>query len=424
MYGLATKTPEIFAGLNAARTGPHTDAKGVKRKFARNLTLEQYLGQYFKDPNGKGLHAGHLFSELGIDENYTSATDLYQMGQGELVAEFVREGIRRGMGAAQREQLENIRKALTSFAITGEQSGGERWIAPEYFMDPVMRGAVQSVFYPDLVVREVMVPQPTAVIPMIELSDAGTAESSEGATSEVGVVNFGKKTVEITKEKKGIEITDEAILFNNVNLLSIFMEDLGRLIGSDLNDLAVVIIMDGDQADHSEEAAIIGVDDPNLGFQYVDITRVFVRLSLLGRSSTSIIGNEETAVDYLNLPEVKNKQFPGGALLPTNIKTPLPTDQDLYVSPAVTDDQLVFEDSSRTLVQLTARPLMVESDRDIKKGINGAYAQIWTGFANLQRNSRVIMDRTVQFNPVNGQAGGFPLWMTRAAGKNRKARAR
>lgn len=423
MYALKAKTTEIFHALTSMRKGGFVDAQGRKQQRPRNITLRQYLAENFKDASGHGLQPGHLFSELGIDPTYTSAQDLYAMGQGELVTEFVREGIRRGMGQAQREQLAEIRRGLASFAITGEHSGGERWITPEFFMDPVMRGAVQSVFYPELVVREVMVPQPTAVIPKIELSDAVTGESAEGATAEVGTVNFGKKTVEITKEKKGIEITDEAILFNSIDLMSIFFEDLGRLIGSDLNDMAVVVIMDGDQADNSEEAAVIGVDDPVIGFQYLDVVRVWVRLSLLGRSSTSIIGNETTAVDYLNLPEVKNKQFPGGDLLPTNLKTPLPTDQDLYVSPAVTDDQLVFEDSSRTLVQLTARSLMVESDRDVKKGLNGAYAQIWTGFANLQRDSRVIVDRTVQF-AADGQPGGFPTWMQRASGKGRKARAR
>jgi len=422
-YGLRTRTSEIFRQLRAMREGNYIDAQGRQQARPRNITLRQYLAENFQDQGGHGLQPGHLFSELGIDPSYTSAQDLYGMDQGELVAEFVREGIRRGMGQAQREQLAELRRALASFAITGEQSGGERWITPEYFMDPVMRGAVQSVFYPDLVVREVMVPQPTAVIPKIELSDAVTADADEATTSEVGTVNFGKKTVEITKEKKGIQITDEAILFNSVDLMSIFFEDLGRLIGSDLNDLAVVVIMDGDQADHSEEAAIIGVDDTDIGFQYIDVTRVFVRLSLLGRASTSIIGNETTAVDYLNLPEIKERHY-GTPLLPTNVKTPLPTDQDLYVSPAVTDNQLVFEDSSRTLVQLTARSLMVESERDVRKGLNGAFAQVWTGFANLQRNSRVIVDRTVQFNPVDGQAGGFPTWMQRAAGKGRKARAR
>lgn len=193
--------------------------------------------------------------------------------------------------------------------------------------------------------------------------------------------------------------------------MSIFFEDLGAMLAADHNNEAVLTIVNGDQADLSEAAAVIGVEDTLLGFQYKDIARVWVRLSLLNRRSTSVIGNEETGLDYLDMAEVKNKDQIGSALLSTNLKTPLPTDQDLYISVSVPDDQLVFVDASKTLVQLTARSLMLESDRDVKKGLNGSYAQVWTGFANVQRNSRVVLDRSIAFDPVVGEVGGWPAWM-------------
>lgn len=410
MYGLQAKLPEIFANLAAIRKGPHK-VNGVSFDRARNISLRQYIAQNFKDSNGRPLSPGHLFSELNIDPSYTSANELYQREMGELVSEFVREGIRRGLGQAQREMLADIRKALQQLAITGEHSGGERFITPEVFMDPVLRGAIQNGFYQDLIIREVMVKQPTVTVPKIERSDAGREESGEAVTAEVGTVNFGKKTVEIEKYKKGIEITDEAILFNSLDLMAIFFEDLGAMLAADMNTDAVEVIISGDQDDLSEAAAVIGVASTVEGFQYIDILRVWVRLSLLGRRSTSIIGNEETALDYLDMPEVKSKNQLGSAMLQTNLKTPLPTDQDLYVSVAVPANQLVFEDASKTLVQLTARALMIESDRDVKKGLNGSYAQIWSGFSNVQRNSRVVLDKSVAFNPTVGQAGGWPTWM-------------
>lgn len=405
MYGLASKREEITTMLAKMRQGQYK-LNGVNYDRPRNITLRQYLAQNFKDANGKGLTPGHLFSELGIDPSYHTAQDLYQREMGDLVAEFVREGVRRGQGTAQREMLADLRKALQSFAITGEQSGGERWITPEVFMDPVMRGAIQSTFFQDLIIREVMVKQPTVTMPKIERSDAARSESAEGATAEVGSVEFGKKSVELKKYKKGIEITDEAILFNSLDLLSIFMEDLGAMLGADQNNDAVSVIISGDQDDNSEAAAVIGVEDTAEGFQYLDIIRVWVRMSLLNRRSTSIIGNEETALNYLNLPEVKNKNQIGSAMLATTLKTPLPTDQDLYVSVEVPANQLVFEDSSKTLVQLTARSLMIESDRDVKKGLNGSYAQVWSGFSNVQRDSRVVLDKSVAFADQ-----GWPSWM-------------
>ncbi len=415
-YELKAKYDEMMRGIDAMRKGPYTDLAGKQHQRPRDITLRQFIEENYKGLDNQPLSTGHLLADLGIEENRTTAKDLFSSGYGEVALEYVREGIRRGMGLAYREQLAAMRKAIASFAITGEQAGGERFISPEVFLDPVMRGAVQATFYPDLVVREIMVPQPAAVVPKIELSDAATKPRTEGATHRVGTVVFGKKTVEIGEFERGIEITDEAIMFNTLDLLSIFFEDLGRMLGADLNNDAVRVLTDGDQADGSEAAAVIGVQDILEGFQYMDVLRVWTRLALLGRRSTSIIGNEITAVDYLNMPEVKNKQFNGSALLQTNVKTPLPTEQDLYVSTAVAADQLAFEDNSMSMVQLTAKALVIESDRDVKKGLNGSYARIWTGFSNLQRNSRVVIDRTLDFNAVGG-ANQFPTWMAPYSGR-------
>jgi hypothetical protein len=130
-------------------------------------------------------------------------------------------------------------------------------------------------------------------------------------------------------------------------------------------------------------------------------------MGLLGRSSTAIIGNATTALDYLMLPEVLRTQFPGAAALaPTRLRSPLPTMQDLYLSLKVPGQKMVFADPSSALVQLTARPLLVESERIVSKQISGTFASIITGFANVQRNARVVVDGAVLFS-----AAGFPTWM-------------
>ncbi len=391
-HGLKGKVQSIVRELDAMRSA---------RRAPRNISLRQYLAEKHK------LTPGHLFSELAIDAAATTLEEL--MGDEDnrwLVPEIIREGISKGMGLAQREQAEMLRRAIVSQAVTGEQDGGKRWITPELFMDPVMRGVVQNVFYPDLVVREIMVGQPTVTIPKLELSDAQLADSEEAATIEEGTVTYGDKTVKIEKKAKGIKITYEALKFNNLDLVALFFEDLGRILGSNLNGKAVETIIDGDQADGSEAAAVVGVNNTTDGITYFDIVRLWVRFSLLGRRSTSIVGNETTAVQYLDLPEVKNKQNLGSSLLPTNIKTPLPTDQDLYVSIKVPANQLVFQDSGVSLVQLTAWPLMVESERIVSKQIAGTFASIYTGFAKLQRNASVVLDKSVAFS-----GAGFPSWM-------------
>jgi len=407
MYGLKAKYDQIFIGLQAARTGDPS-----KMIAPRDISLREYIQENFKSPSGEALTVDHFLHELGIDERSARAVDLFAQERGELVAEAAREGIRRGMGLQYRELMEKLRKAIRSFAITGEQSGGEHWVTPEFFLDPVMRGAIQANFYADLIVREIMVNNLTVTVPKIELSDASPRRKrTEGATRTVGTVTFASKQVKVGEFEKGIEFTDESLMFNTIDFVSIYFEDMGGMLGADLNNEAVYVLINGDQADGSEAAAVIGVDDIGQ-FQYKDILRIWTRLSIMNRRSTSIVGNETTGVEYLDLPEVKGSLFRGEPLLRTNVKTPLPTEQDLYISVEVPDDQLAFEDNTKTMVQLTAKALTIENDRDVKKSLNGSYARMWSGFANLQRNSRVVVDRTLAFS-----AHGFPDFMTPYTGK-------
>lgn len=392
-HGLKGKVREIVRDMDALRSN---------NKNPRNVGLREFLGERFE------LTPGHLYSELGIEPSTTVQELMADSDNAYLLAEVIRDGMLRGMGLAQREQLAAIKRGFISQApVLSEGNGGARYITPEVFLDPVMRGAVQSVFYPDLVVREIMVGQPTATMPKLELSDASVADSEEGATIEEGSVTYGSKDIRLKKQAKGIKLTYEALKFNTLDLVALFFEDFGRLLGSRLNGEAVLAVINGDQADGSEAAAVIGVEDMAKGIQYLDVLRVWLRLGLLGRRSTSIIGNEITAIEYLGLPEVKDKQFSGSALLPTMVKTPLPTDQDLYVSTKVAANQLIFQDSSASLVQLTAWPLMLEVEKIVSKQIEGTFASIYTGFAKLQRNASLVVDSSITF-----AANGFPAWMS------------
>ncbi len=118
------------------------------------------------------------------------------------------------------------------------------------------------------------------------------------------------------------------------------------------------------------------------------------------------IGNATTGLDYLNLPEVKNKQFPGAPLLATMMKSPMTMPEELYVSTKVPANQLVLQDPSMSLVQLTSMPLMVETDKIIMKQIQQSAVSITTGFAKLQRNASVVLDGSIAYS-----GNGFPAWM-------------
>ena len=371
----------------------------------REITLRNFLGEKYN------LSPNEFYNDLQVDPETTTVKDLMlDEDKAWLLPELIRDGIKRGMGLAARERMAALRAAMNKSlaAVTSEAgTGGARYITPEVFLDPIMRGTVQSIFYPDLVMREIMIGNLTVTMPQIDLSEAQLVDSEEAATIEEGTVTYGSKNVTVRKKARGIQFTYESIEFNTLDLVAVFFEDFGRLLGHSLNGEAVLAIINGDQDDGSEAASVIGVTNPANGIQYIDVLRVWIRLALLGRASTSIIGNETTALLYLLLEEVLKTQFNGDRIAPTRIKVPLPTMQDLYLSIKVPGSKMIFQDSSASLVQLTARPLLLESEAIVKKQLKGTYASIYTGFAKVNRNASVVVDGSVAFAD-----NGWPAWMS------------
>jgi hypothetical protein len=403
--GFKGKVREMVTRMDAIRS----DAAG-----ARDIGLRQFMAENYPDANGGVFTPEHLYAELEIDPQRTQLRHLMADEDTRyLAAEIIRNGIKRGIGLAQREQLAEMKnRALASFGpITSEGAGGQRFVSPEVFLDPVNRGAVQSTFYPDLVIREESVSQPQVTVPKIDLSEAVLADSNEAATIEEGSITYSTKTVTLKKKAKAIKITYEALQFSSLSLVALFMEDFGRILGHTLNGMAVDTIVNGDQADLSENATVVGVENTTNGITWFDLSRVAIQFGLIGRVGTQIIGNATTALNFLNLAEVKNKQFPGAPLLATMMKSPLTMPEELYVSTKVGSNKVVIQDPSASLVQLTAQPLLVETEKIIMKQIQGTAYSIYTGFAKLQRNASVVLDGSILYS-----GNGFPTYMQPFAG--------
>jgi len=398
-YNLKSKIKSMVVAMDALRGGSPD-------QLATDVTLSQHLAKNYKDGSGNSLTLGHLFADVGIDPRLTPVKQL--MADEDLkwlVYEFARAGVRNGMGITAREDLAALRKAIRSFAVTGEQGGGPAWITPQVFTDPVMRGAIQAAFYNELIIREISVNNTKVTMPRIEISDSALVDSEEAATIEEGTVVYDDKDVKITKLAKGIKVTDEAVMFNSIDFLSIYFEQLGRKFAAKLNGKAVTVLVNGEQADLSENAAVIGVFDTTEKMQYRDVLNAWVHLGLIGRSGSTLVGDVGMSIDYLDLPPVKNRNQIGTALLPTNLRTPVPSAADLFPAPQSAPDQLIVVDPSVTMVQLTAQALKGESERFASKGLSGTYFTVYTGFAIVQRDGRIVIDQTLDIATHD-----FPAW--------------
>jgi hypothetical protein len=284
-----------------------------------------------------------------------------------------------------------------------------RWLAPVFIRDAIESGVRLAPIYPSLIAASEPVPQPAVTLPKLELSEASPRVAAEGASIEMGTVSYGDKTVKLVKRARGLAITYEAVQFMSLNLLSIFLRDLGIRLGSSLSTLAVTALLNGDQADGSESAAVIGVESTSNKLAYLDIVRVWVRLALLGRQPTTILADEAGVNKLLNMDEFK-KRYQGSPDKTLNLRTPLPSEQDLFAHGSMPAGKFLFLCRDSALVQLIAQPLLIEYDKIISRQIQEAVASVITGFATLLRDSRVVVNEAVAFS-----GNGFPSWMDPAA---------
>lgn len=281
-----------------------------------------------------------------------------------------------------------------------------RWLVPEIFRDAIRKGLRTSPFYNSLIADSQDVAQPQVNMPYIDLSDAEPQTTLEAESISTGTISYGNKTIELSKQALGVQLSYEAIQYTKVSLLTIFLQDVGIKLGQKLNNTFVDIAINGDQDDGSEAAAVIGVDNTTTKLLYKDILTAWIRGSRLGRIYDSMIAGEAMANKILNLTEFKDKQA-GTPQQSIVVNETLPSQSRIYVSAQVPANQVILLDKRFAIAQMTAAPLLVEGDKIVNKQIEASYASITTGFGNIFRDARVIIDESLALS-----GNDFPSYMT------------
>ncbi|MCU0439354.1 MAG: phage major capsid protein [Raineya sp.] len=280
------------------------------------------------------------------------------------------------------------------------------WLAPAIIREAIREGIISDPMYQELIRANVGVNSTSVQMPKVLVSDSNVKEVSEGETIPIGTTKFGKKTVNLRKYAYGIEVSYEVLQFVPLNIIATYMEDTGNKFIRGLNTRAIKTLIEGDQADASESVGVIGVDTTNT-LAYKDLLRGWLRMQLLGRRPSAMLANEVMSLEVLEMPEFKN-YIQGQPRIGLNIKTPLPQTQNHYLHSAAPAKSIVLLDTLQTMMQLTAMDLMVESDRIVAKQLEGTYASMITGFSTLQRDARLVIDKSKAFSSFN--FGSLP-WM-------------
>lgn len=280
-----------------------------------------------------------------------------------------------------------------------------RWLVPEIIRSAIYLGMKEAPFYPNIIASDQSINGLSAIMPFVNPSDAAPAKVNEAETIPLGTVSFGQKTVKLFKIGKGFKITDEVKNYVSLDVMSIFIRDFGVQLGYALDTLALDVAINGNQADGSESAPVIGVYDNAAGIQYKDLLRVWVRASRLGRGFRTMVGGEDQAIHILDLDEFKNRQS-GTTTATLNLKTPVPNSADFYIHPGVPENQVLLIDPKAALIKLTARQLTLESERIVSNQTEATYATITTGFSKMYQDAALLLDGSQEFT-----SAGFPDYM-------------
>lgn len=274
-----------------------------------------------------------------------------------------------------------------------------RFFLPEIFRDAIRNGLLYTPFFRELIIGEETMESGSITMPQLGMpnpEDVRLRETREAARITEGeAVVYREKTVHIKKKARGLLQTYESIAFTPINLATIYFEELGTRFGADLDKEFIAILTNGDQADNSESAPVIGATVAST-LAYIDIARTWVRFTRLYRQSSAMLMSEADALTVLNMPQFAEKPNNAGASSISGVtlrtKTPLPTDQDIYVHGSVPTGKILFVDPRRAAVQLTAMPLLVETEKIMARQLQAEWVSIMTGFANVFRDGRIMLD--------------------------------
>jgi hypothetical protein len=280
-----------------------------------------------------------------------------------------------------------------------------RWLVPEIIRDALRLGLRKNPIWADLIAAEQTIANPTVTVPWLNMSEATPKYTGEGETFAYGTLSYDSKTLKIRKMGRAIRLPYEVLQYVSINLTAVWLQDFGVKLNQGIDALMIDVLLNGEQDDGSESAAVVGITNNAAPLTYRDMLYIWLRMGRLGRTPTAMIGGESVALDILDLEEFK-KRDTGTTEKNLNLKTPIPQTQGFYIHGSMPANQTLVVDRASAVIKYNAQPLLVETEKMIQNQTVDTVASLTTGFGILYRDGRVIMDDSVA---VAGN--DFPTWM-------------
>jgi hypothetical protein len=380
LAGYIKETTELRNGLSV-------DSKGNKLG-AYDISFEDSLMNYF------GATKQAFMAQLGIDTSSMSLSDVAS---------------RLGVNSFNEQDMMGLLKNHSSYSIGGIGNTGQvnpefRFIIPEMILSAIKTGYQHTSLHQGWITGTQNLSTRSGVkMPRIERADANPHKVAEGGKIPLGSVQFGQKSVGVFKVGIGFGLTKELIMESSIDMLSLFLQEVGNEMSISADSLAMDILVNGEQTDGSEAIPVVGVNTPGtLG--YKDIKRLFTQMKRLhGQSPSKIIAGLEDGIDITELQEFKGFD---GAVTKANIQTIIGVPEtftiDTHLPPA---DQMIFLNTARAMTKLSFGQMTVETKYDPSTQTEYSYVTDHIGFAIIRNDARVALDTTVDFDTAGWPAG-------------------
>jgi hypothetical protein len=279
-----------------------------------------------------------------------------------------------------------------------------RWLVPEIIRDALRLGLRKNPIWADVIAAEQTIANPTVTVPWLNMSEADPKYTGEAETFQYGSLSYSDKTLKIRKMGRAIRMPYEVMNYVSINLTAVWLQDFGVKLNHGIDALMIDVLLNGEQADGSESAAVVGIAVADT-LVYRDLLYVWIRMGRIGRTPSAMIGGETMAMDILDLTEFKTRES-GSTQKNLNLKTPVPQSQNFYIHGSMPADQTLIIDNTSAIIKYNSQPLLVETDKMIQNQTVDTVASLTTGFGILYRDGRTVMDTSLAVSGNN-----FPTWM-------------
>lgn len=379
-------------------TEQDSDVKSYIEETLPGLAKEIFeLRNGFKEVKGQLLPAINLPFHKAIESYYGADIKSFLKALGIYSGSDSLASAARRLGAngLTNDSFEKLMLESASFGVnsTKDIATDYRFIIPELIASAIRIGYENSSMHKDwIATTQTLTGNDKIKMPQLLRGDGMPTKINEGANFPVGSVKFGQKEVSVFKVGTGFVMTDELIQRTSIDMMMNFMYNVGDDMSIGADTQAMSVLINGEQADLSESAPSVGVENTTTGFQFQDIKRVTTRMKRLKFDPTRMITGEDDGIDITSLSRFEG--FDGVrklASIQSIIGVPDTLVNDVQILP---DNKIMFIDPKKAMAKLQYSSMKVEKQRNPRNQTEELFISDWIGFTILRRDARVLLDKS------------------------------